>query len=246
MRSARTAFSFRDHYDILGVEADATDIEIKAAFWELAKRHHPDVSGGGEPAARRFAEISEARSVLLSPSRRAAFDRERAAYLGGDLGEVVEIPPPPEPLPSGLLWRGLALLLAGLLTVLVTVRFIPLATLEALPAPTPVGGFDGGVLTGVVCCAACAVVAALAWPARRGHLPTWRWEVLLALLSIWLCASVVGQFDPHLLLGGLFSADLTSAEGGYALVLGVSLMLGGVVLIRPRVPQRSRQRSPWR
>jgi DnaJ domain len=235
---SRAASPFRDHYAVLGVEPDATETEIKAAFWELAKRYHPDVSGEAAPATRRFAEISEARSVLLSPSQRAAFDRERAARMDGDpetteTGPVAVETPPAEPE-----WRGVALLIAGLVMVLVTLRLLPLATRESLPSPEPVGAFDGGVLTGTVCCAASAAVAALALPAWRGRLTGWRWEVLVVLLALWLCAGLVGELDPHLLLGGLFSVDLEAAAGGHVLVLGIALMLGGAILVRPRPSHR--------
>lgn len=234
MSGTRAASPFRDHYAVLGVEVNATEVEIKAAFWELAKRYHPDVSGGGAPAARRFAEISEARSVLLSPARRAAFDRERAARL--DAGSEAEegAPLAVEVSSHQPVRLGLGLLLAGLVTVLLTVRLLPMATREALPSPEPVGAFDSGVLTGTVCCAAAAVAAVLAWPARRGRLGAWRWEALVVVLALWLCAGMVGELDPHLLLGGLFSADLAAAPGGHLLVLGIAIMLGGAILVRPR------------
>jgi DnaJ domain len=238
MSGARAASFFRDHYAVLGVGADATEVEIKAAFWELAKRYHPDVSGGGAPAARRFAEISEARSVLLSPALRAAFDRERAARLSAGTEAEETAPLAVEVSPEEPVRVGVGLLLTGLVTVLLTVRLLPLATREALPSPEPVGAFDGGVLTGTVCCAAAAVTAVLAWPAWRGHLGPWRWEALVAVLALWLCAGLVGELDPHLLLGGLFSADLAAAPGGHLLVLGVAVMLGGAILVRPRRPAR--------
>ena len=233
MSTAPPASPFRDHYAVLGVQADATDVEIKAAFWELAKRYHPDVNGGAAPATRRFAEISEARSILLSPSRRAAFDRERAARMVGAPQTVESTGSPIEAPPAAPAWPGVALLVAGLATVLLTVGFLRLATREALPSPAPVGAFDGGVLTGTVCCVACTVVAFLAWPARRARLSPWRWEALVIVLALWLSAGLVGELDPHVLLGGLFSVDLATAEGGHALVLGTVLMLGGAILVRP-------------
>jgi hypothetical protein len=61
-------------YDILGVGITASDEEIKRAFRELARRHHPDVSR--EPASHfLFLRIAEAYQVLIDPMRRAEHDR---------------------------------------------------------------------------------------------------------------------------------------------------------------------------
>lgn len=49
----------RDPFAILGVSRDATPDEIRAAYRELARRHHPDATGQPD-TARRFAEIAEA------------------------------------------------------------------------------------------------------------------------------------------------------------------------------------------
>lgn len=233
MSPAAPATAFRDHYAVLGVDADAAEVQIKAAFWELAKRHHPDVNQGGLRAARRFAEISEAKSVLLSRPRRAAFDRERDAFLRTG---VAAPPAPAEPVPeapSRDAAPGRALLLAGAVTVLLSVLALPLATLPAVPDPTPVRGFDAGVVGGVACCAACLLVAGISWPGWRGSLSPGRWEALLAVLLLWLGLGLAGQVDPHVLLGGHFSSDLATASGGDGLLLGVALMLGGAVLLRP-------------
>jgi molecular chaperone DnaJ len=63
----------RDYYVVLGVSRDASDAEIKRAFRELARRHHPDVNpdDGGE----RFREINEAYAVLSDREARARYDR---------------------------------------------------------------------------------------------------------------------------------------------------------------------------
>jgi molecular chaperone DnaJ len=63
----------RDYYIILGVSREATDTEIKRAFRELARQHHPDVNpvDGGE----RFREINEAYAVLSDRDARTRYDR---------------------------------------------------------------------------------------------------------------------------------------------------------------------------
>lgn len=63
----------RDYYVILGVSREATDAEIKRAFRELARQHHPDVNP--EDGGERFREINEAYAVLSDPSTRTRYDR---------------------------------------------------------------------------------------------------------------------------------------------------------------------------
>ncbi len=67
----------KSYYEILGVEPDATQDQIKKAYRKLAKKYHPD-SGGSDPASNaRFQEISEAYAVLSDPDLRSKYD-----YLG--------------------------------------------------------------------------------------------------------------------------------------------------------------------
>lgn len=63
----------RDYYDVLGVPRDASDGEIKRAFRELARIHHPDMSPSD--AGEKFREINEAYNVLSSKESRARYDR---------------------------------------------------------------------------------------------------------------------------------------------------------------------------
>jgi curved DNA-binding protein len=60
----------RDPYQILGVNKDASQEEIKAAYRKLAKKYHPDL--GGDP--EKFKEINEANDVLSDPNKKAQFD----------------------------------------------------------------------------------------------------------------------------------------------------------------------------
>jgi molecular chaperone DnaJ len=65
----------RDYYEILGVDRNATQEEIKQAFRRLAREYHPDVRKDDPQASERFKEINEAYQVLSDPERRAHYDR---------------------------------------------------------------------------------------------------------------------------------------------------------------------------
>lgn len=71
-------------YALLDVSEDASETEIKRAYRDAAKAHHPDVNPGAEPGF--FARISEAHETLSDGARRAAYDAalraERAATRG--------------------------------------------------------------------------------------------------------------------------------------------------------------------
>jgi len=63
----------RDYYLVLGVTRDAGEAEIKRAFRELARKHHPDVNP--EDGGEQFREINEAYAVLSDRDSRARYDR---------------------------------------------------------------------------------------------------------------------------------------------------------------------------
>lgn len=64
----------RDYYEVLGVDKNASDDEIKSAFRKLAKKYHPDVSKE-ENAAEKFKEAQEAYAVLSDPEKRQKYDQ---------------------------------------------------------------------------------------------------------------------------------------------------------------------------
>lgn len=74
----------RSFYEILGVERNASDADIKRAFRKLAQQWHPDVSSSPE-ASERFKEINEAYQILSDPKRRQIYDVVGTAGLG-DMG----------------------------------------------------------------------------------------------------------------------------------------------------------------
>jgi len=63
-------------YATLGLGRSASSDEIKAAYWALAKRSHPDVNADDEQAERRFKEINRAYEILGNPEARTAYDLE--------------------------------------------------------------------------------------------------------------------------------------------------------------------------
>ena len=78
----------RDYYAALGVPRDATETEIKRAFRELARKHHPDVSPDNNGEA--FREINEAYAVLSDREARARYDRWGHQDDSTGLSAVVE------------------------------------------------------------------------------------------------------------------------------------------------------------
>lgn len=53
----------RDYYEVLGVPRNASGKEIKKAYYQLAKKFHPDVNKNDPTAEKKFTEVSEAYEV---------------------------------------------------------------------------------------------------------------------------------------------------------------------------------------
>lgn len=65
----------RDYYEVLGVDRDASDSEIKTAFRRIARELHPDVNDHDPDAEEKFKEAAEAYEVLSDRERRNTYDR---------------------------------------------------------------------------------------------------------------------------------------------------------------------------
>jgi molecular chaperone DnaJ len=75
--------SKRDYYEILGVNKDATDNEIKAAYRKLALKYHPDRNPNDIEAEDNFKEAAEAYEVLRDAHKRSIYDQFGHAGLEG-------------------------------------------------------------------------------------------------------------------------------------------------------------------
>jgi len=63
-----------DYYNILGVEENATIVEIKGAYRKLALKYHPDRNPGDKYAEAKFKNINEAYTVLSDAEKRKEYD----------------------------------------------------------------------------------------------------------------------------------------------------------------------------
>lgn len=73
----------RDYYEVLGVEKNATEAEIKKAYRKKAIKYHPDKNPGDTKAEEKFKEAAEAYEVLSDANKRARYDQFGHAGMAG-------------------------------------------------------------------------------------------------------------------------------------------------------------------
>lgn len=77
----------RDYYEVLGVDRQASQQEVKSAYRKLAVRFHPDRNAGDKAAEEKFKEAAEAYAVLSDTEKRARYDRfGHRGVAGGGFG----------------------------------------------------------------------------------------------------------------------------------------------------------------
>ena len=65
----------RDYYEVLGVDKNASEDEIKKAYRRIAIKYHPDRNPGDKKAEEMFKEAAEAYNVLHDPQKRQQYDQ---------------------------------------------------------------------------------------------------------------------------------------------------------------------------
>ncbi len=82
----RASVSKRDYYEVLAIEREASDQQIKSAYRKLALKHHPDRNPGDAQAEEAFKEAAEAYAILADPQKRGLYDRFGHAGVSGAAG----------------------------------------------------------------------------------------------------------------------------------------------------------------
>ena len=76
----------RDYYEILGVNRDASDDDLKKAYRRLAMKFHPDRNPDNPKAEEHFKEAKEAYEILSDGHKRAAYDQYGHAGVDSSVG----------------------------------------------------------------------------------------------------------------------------------------------------------------
>jgi DnaJ-class molecular chaperone len=70
----------RDYYQILGIQKDAGEKQVKEAYRHLAFKYHPDRNQGNPEASEQMKSVNEAYAVLSDPAKRHEYDALRQRF----------------------------------------------------------------------------------------------------------------------------------------------------------------------
>src|SRR5690349_24672850 len=76
----------RDYYEVLGVNRDASEEDIKKSYRKLAMKYHPDRNPDSKDAEEKFKEAKEAYEVLSEAEKRRAYDAYGHAGVNPQMG----------------------------------------------------------------------------------------------------------------------------------------------------------------
>jgi len=77
----------RDYYEVLGLDRDASEGDVKGSYRKLALKYHPDRNPDDPAAEEKFKEASEAYEVLSDSAKRSNYDRFGHAGVEGSFGQ---------------------------------------------------------------------------------------------------------------------------------------------------------------
>ena len=78
----------KTYYEILEIEKDASEQEIKLAYRKLAKKYHPDLNKDDPDAKDKFIEIKNAYDILIDPRKRRIYDQAGYNPKNVDFSEI--------------------------------------------------------------------------------------------------------------------------------------------------------------
>src|SRR5215203_871317 len=83
---------FIDYYQVLGLNKNATEEDIKKAYRKMARKLHPDLNPNDKEAHKKFQQVNEANEVLSDPDKRKKYDQYGKDWAHADQFEKARQP----------------------------------------------------------------------------------------------------------------------------------------------------------